>query len=92
MSALARYFQFIGKNVSGYDKTPTMLTDELIAAGIKDRLTYVHLGQDLDMDVKFCLIVFNQVVDLVHGSGADRCEIKFGNRNRVLATAAQQEH
>ena len=34
MSALARYFQNIGKNVSGYDKTPTMLTDELIADGI----------------------------------------------------------
>lgn len=34
MSALARYFQNIGKNVSGYDKTPTTLTDELIAGGI----------------------------------------------------------
>jgi len=34
MSALARYFQNIGKNVSGYDKTPTMLTDELVAAGM----------------------------------------------------------
>ena len=35
MSALARYFQNIGKNVSGYDKTPTMLTDELIADGMQ---------------------------------------------------------
>ncbi len=34
MSALARYFQNIGKNVSGYDKTPTMLTNELIAGGM----------------------------------------------------------
>jgi UDP-N-acetylmuramate--alanine ligase len=34
MSALARYFQNIGKNVSGYDKTPTMLTDELMANGM----------------------------------------------------------
>ena len=31
MSALARYFQNVGKKVSGYDKTPTTLTDELIA-------------------------------------------------------------
>ena len=31
MSALARYFQFIGKNVAGYDKTETQLTDELQA-------------------------------------------------------------
>lgn len=34
MSALARYFQSIGKQVSGYDKTPTVLTDELIACGM----------------------------------------------------------
>ena len=34
MSALARYFQNIGKSVSGYDKTPTMLTDELISGGM----------------------------------------------------------
>ena len=34
MSALARYFKSIGKNVSGYDKTPTSLTDELVASGM----------------------------------------------------------
>ncbi len=34
MSALARYFKAQGKIVSGYDKTPTTLTDELIAEGI----------------------------------------------------------
>ena len=35
MSALARYFQFIGKNVAGYDKTQTQLTAELQENGIK---------------------------------------------------------
>jgi UDP-N-acetylmuramate--alanine ligase len=35
MSALARYFQFIGKNVAGYDKTETQLTQELQENGIK---------------------------------------------------------
>lgn len=34
MSALARYFSFLGKEVVGYDKTPTLLTDELIQEGI----------------------------------------------------------
>lgn len=34
MSALARYFRFGGLVVSGYDKTPSPLTDELIAEGI----------------------------------------------------------
>ena len=34
MSALARYFKFIGKNVAGYDKTVTPLTTELQNMGI----------------------------------------------------------
>ena len=34
MSALARYFNAMGMKVSGYDKTSTKLTDELIAEGI----------------------------------------------------------
>lgn len=34
MSAIARYFLQMGKNVSGYDKTPTYLTNELQAEGI----------------------------------------------------------
>ncbi|WLD24063.1 UDP-N-acetylmuramate--L-alanine ligase [Flavobacterium dauae] len=34
MSAIARYFKRIGKNVTGYDKTPTQLTHELEAEGI----------------------------------------------------------
>jgi UDP-N-acetylmuramate--alanine ligase len=44
MSALARYFKTIGKNVSGYDKTPSMLTGELIESGIdihfEDKIVY----------------------------------------------------
>ena len=43
MSALARYFQNIGKNVSGYDKTRTMLTDELVAEGIS-----IHFEDTID--------------------------------------------
>jgi len=44
MSALARYFRFAGKGVSGYDKTPSPLTDELIAEGIP-----VHFCEDLKL-------------------------------------------
>jgi UDP-N-acetylmuramate--alanine ligase len=47
MSALARYFKFIGKNVAGYDKTQTHLTDELKAEGISvhfdDRVELIEL-------------------------------------------------
>ena len=35
MSALARYFRFKGLDVSGYDKTPTALTDVLQKEGIR---------------------------------------------------------
>ena len=34
MSALARYFKFIKKNVAGYDKTETPLTQELVELGM----------------------------------------------------------
>ena len=42
MSAIARYFKRIGKNVAGYDKTPTQLTHELEAEGIA-----IHYTDDL---------------------------------------------
>jgi UDP-N-acetylmuramate--alanine ligase len=48
MSALARYFHFLGKSVSGYDKTPSDLTLELEAVGIQihyeDRLEAIPLS------------------------------------------------
>ncbi len=42
MSALARYFKFIEKNVAGYDKTETPLTLELAAMGID-----IHYNDDV---------------------------------------------
>ncbi len=44
MSALARYFKNIGKQVSGYDKTPTVLTKELIESGIN-----IHFEDSIDL-------------------------------------------
>ncbi|MFW6290181.1 MAG: UDP-N-acetylmuramate--L-alanine ligase [Mariniphaga sp.] len=42
MSALARYFKFTGKNVAGYDRTPTALTGALQSEGID-----VHFDDDI---------------------------------------------
>jgi len=42
MSALARYFKFTGRNVAGYDRTPTALTDTLQKEGID-----VHFEDDI---------------------------------------------
>ena len=44
MSALARYFNAMGKSVAGYDKTPTKLTDELIAEGIN-----IHFEDNVEL-------------------------------------------
>ncbi len=42
MSALARYFKYTGRNVAGYDRTPTALTDALQSEGID-----VHFEDDV---------------------------------------------
>lgn len=44
MSALARYFHSQGKKVSGYDKTETELTKELVAEGIEIHYNDTGLG------------------------------------------------
>jgi UDP-N-acetylmuramate--alanine ligase len=44
MSGLARYFKSLGKEVSGYDKTPSSLTDEMEAEGIK-----IHFEDDMNL-------------------------------------------
>ncbi|MDM1043965.1 UDP-N-acetylmuramate--L-alanine ligase [Myroides sp. 1354] len=44
MSALARYFKFMGKEVAGYDKVSTQLTQELEAAGIE-----IHYEDNMDL-------------------------------------------
>ncbi|NAS29478.1 UDP-N-acetylmuramate--L-alanine ligase [Flavobacteriaceae bacterium R38] len=44
MSALARYFKFLDKNVAGYDKVATTITSDLIAMGIE-----VHFEDKIDV-------------------------------------------
>ena len=66
MSALARYFQNIGKNVSGYDKTPTTLTDELIAGGMS-----IHFEDNIsliptDYYVENTLVIITPAVPITH--------------------------
>jgi UDP-N-acetylmuramate--alanine ligase len=66
MSALARYFKTIGKNVSGYDKTPSMLTDELIESGIS-----IHFEDRIDLIPKDyytenTLVIITPAVPVTH--------------------------
>jgi len=62
MSALARYFHSKGIKVSGYDKTETSLTKELVASGIA-----VHYDEQVDKipkDVE--LVVFTPAIPKDH--------------------------
>jgi UDP-N-acetylmuramate--alanine ligase len=66
MSALARYFKYIGKQVSGYDKTPSMLTAELIESGID-----IHFEDNIglipsDYFVENTLVIFTPAVPKTH--------------------------
>ena len=66
MSALARYFQNIGKNVSGYDKTPSTLTGELIAGGMD-----IHFEDNIslipsDFYVENTLVIVTPAVPVSH--------------------------
>lgn len=66
MSALARYFKFIGKQVSGYDKTPSMLTNELIESGID-----IHFEDNInliptDYYVENTLVIYTPAVPKTH--------------------------
>ncbi|GGD13724.1 UDP-N-acetylmuramate--L-alanine ligase [Flavobacterium orientale] len=66
MSALARYFHSIGKNVSGYDKTATSLTDDLIVAGMN-----IHFEDSIglipsDYFVENTLVVITPAIPVTH--------------------------
>jgi UDP-N-acetylmuramate--alanine ligase len=61
MSALARYFKAKGAEVFGYDKTPSPLTDALIAEGIK-----VMFDQDASSVPEADLYVFTPAIPKTH--------------------------
>lgn len=67
MSALARYFKFVEKNVAGYDKTETPLTQELTAMGIaihyNDDVAAIN---DLYKHTENTLVVYTPAVPDVH--------------------------
>ncbi len=67
MSALARYFKFIEKNVAGYDKTETPLTQELAAMGIDIHYNGdVAAINDLYKHTESTLVVYTPAVPDVH--------------------------
>ena len=62
MSALARYFNTIGVKVSGYDKTQTLLTKQLIGEGIN-----IHFEDNVELvDKKVPLVIYTPAVPKDH--------------------------
>jgi UDP-N-acetylmuramate--alanine ligase len=81
MSALARYFKAMGKNVSGYDKTPTKLTDELVSEGID-----VHFEDNVNLiadDFKSQISHLKSQILIVYTPAVpkDHSEYQFFNTN-----------
>lgn len=62
MSALARYFREQGAKVSGYDRTETDLTKQLVSEGVK-----VHYTDDLQLlDIETQLVVYTPAIPKDH--------------------------
>lgn len=67
MSALARYFKAIGKNVCGYDRTPTEITDTLENKGIKVHFTEDEANIPSDFkNLENTLVVYTPAVPKMH--------------------------
>jgi UDP-N-acetylmuramate--alanine ligase len=83
MSALARYFNSIGKQVSGYDKTPTPLTKELIESGIaihfEDRVDLIPK----DFYIENTLVIITPAVPKLHSEWNYFLERGFHVRKRA---------
>ncbi len=83
MSALARYFKSIGKKVSGYDKTETELTKELIESGID-----IHFEDEIgliptDYYIENTLVVITPAVPTVHSQWNYFLEREFVVKKRA---------
>ena len=77
MSALARYFFSINKEIGGYDKTPTPLTDELLHMGMD-----IHFDDDVTLipdqfkEKDDCLVIYTPAIS------ADHTELSFFRDNQ----------
>ena len=87
MSAIARYYNFKGLKVSGYDKTPSELTHALESEGIE-----VHYEDNIDFipkDVEDTLVVYTPAIpkdmgELVYVFSYGHCSIAFCQFRYIL--------
>ena len=67
MSAIARYFISLGKNVGGYDKTPTVITKDLEEIGVQINFEEVLTGvPNSFLNKENTLVVYTPAVPKMH--------------------------
>ena len=91
MSALARYFKYIGKNVSGYDRTPSHLTAELESEGIQ--VHYEDRPDLVPINVEKTFVIYTPAIpadlgemEYVRDKGYSMCK-----RSRALGEIASDK-
>lgn len=76
MSALVRYFLSKGKTVAGYDRTPTPLTQNLIAEGAQ-----IHYEEDVNLIPEECKDKASTLIVLTPAIPNDHKELCFFREN-----------
>lgn len=76
MSALVRYFLSKGKTVAGYDRTPTPLTQNLIAEGAQ-----IHYEEDVNLIPEACKNKENTLIILTPAIPEEHKELCFFRNN-----------
>jgi UDP-N-acetylmuramate--alanine ligase len=89
MSALACYFNAMGKKVSGYDKTETELTRKMIAEGID-----IHYEADLSKLQNIDLVVFTPAVpsDFEEFAELKKRAVPMLKRAEILGLITEGQH
>ena len=89
MSALARYFHTRGIAVSGYDKTPSPLTDELMNEGIP-----IHFDDNVSkIPIDLSLAVYTPAVPKTNEEYMflEKSDIPFMKRSQLLGKLTQEK-
>lgn len=85
MSALVRYFLSKGKNVAGYDRTPSELTEKLIEEGAR-----IHYTEDIELIPSDCLDKESTLVIMTPAIPKEHAELNyFINNNFEIQKRAQ---
>ncbi len=87
MSALARYFNDLGVQVTGYDRTPTLLTNKLQEEGIR-----IHFEDDIDQIPKnIDFVIYTPAIpkNLKEFNFLKSSDIPINKRSEVLGLITQ---